>query len=141
MIHSGAHHLVTPLAWMVGAAVVSWMAVSALLGARVVPEALLGMLGPLASAGVAWVVMQRVHASGPDRLMGVMIKALAVKVVFFGAYVIAMLRVLELRPVPFVVSFASYFIGLHMMEALFLKRLLMDDRRSHNGWRPEERTR
>ena len=34
-----------------------------------------------------------------------------------------MLRVLELRPAPFVVSFAGCFIALHAMEALFLRRL------------------
>jgi hypothetical protein len=43
--------------------------------------------------------------------------------VFFGAYVVVMLRVLALRPGPFVASFTSYFIALHMMEALFMRRL------------------
>ena len=34
-----------------------------------------------------------------------------------------MLRVLALRPVPFVLSFTSYFIALHATEALFMRRL------------------
>ena len=42
---------------------------------------------------------------------------------------VVMLRVLDLRPVPFVVSFTGYFIALHTMEALFLRRLF-DDLRS-----------
>jgi hypothetical protein len=37
--------------------------------------------------------------------------------------------------VPFVVSFAAYFLALHAMEALFLRRLLMDDLRSPSGER------
>jgi hypothetical protein len=85
---------------------------------------LLGMLGPLLSAVAAWVVMARVQAAAPERLMGVMIKALIVKMIFFGAYVMAMLRLVQVRPVPFVIAFTAYFIALHMTEALFLKRLL-----------------
>jgi hypothetical protein len=34
-----------------------------------------------------------------------------------------MLRVLDLRPLPFVVSFTTYFIALHLFEALCLQRL------------------
>ena len=64
-----------------------------------------------------------------------MITALAVKMVFFGGYVVAMLRGFGLRPVPFIVSFAAYFIALHAMEAFFLRRLLMNDLRSPGGER------
>jgi len=34
-----------------------------------------------------------------------------------------MLRVVQLRPVPFAVSFSSYFIALHFVEAFYLQRL------------------
>ena len=34
-----------------------------------------------------------------------------------------MLKVVGLRPVPFVVSFTSYFIALYLTEALLLRRL------------------
>jgi hypothetical protein len=64
-----------------------------------------------------------------------MIAALAVKMVFFGGYFVVMLRGFDLRPVPFVVSFAAYFIALHAMEAMFLRRLLMNDLRSPGGER------
>jgi len=43
--------------------------------------------------------------------------------VFFGVYVTIMLRVLALRPLPFVVSFTTYFIALHLFEAFCLQRL------------------
>ena len=43
--------------------------------------------------------------------------------VFFGVYVTVMLKVLALRPLPFVVSFTAYFIALHVIEALCLRRL------------------
>jgi hypothetical protein len=43
--------------------------------------------------------------------------------VFYGLYVALMLKVMALRPIPFVVSFTSYFIALYAMEAWFLRRL------------------
>ena len=109
--------------WMIAASVLSWLIVAGLAGARANPEVFYGMLGPLAVASVSWMVTERTYTSGPHRLLGVMIKGLAVKAVFFGAYVAGMLRVVGLRPVPFVVSFTSYFIALHVMEALFMRRL------------------
>lgn len=115
----------TPIAWMAGASVVSWLAVSAIGGDRVNPEALFGMLGPLASACVAWIAMVRAHhRAAPERLTAVMMAGFAVKLLFFGVYVVIMLRVLALRPVPFVTAFTSYFIALYAMQALFLKRLM-----------------
>jgi hypothetical protein len=111
-----------PVAWMVGASVVSWLIVTRVAGGSN-PEVLCGMLGPLAVAAVSWIVTERTYRSQPDRLMGVMVQGLAVKAVLFGAYVAGMLRVAGLRPVPFVVSFTGYFIALHVMEAMYMHRL------------------
>lgn len=119
-----------PLAWMVGASLASWLAVALALGGAAHPEVLFGMLGPLASAGVTWIAVERSHAAAPERLTGVLVTGLALKMLFFGLYVAVMLRVLMLRPVPFVVSFTSYFIALYVMEALFLRRLLTETPRS-----------
>ena len=119
-----------PLAWMVGVSVASWLVVTIAGGSRAHPEVLWGMLGPLASAGATWVVVERSHAVAPGRLTSVLVTGFALKMLFFGLYVAVMLRVLLLRPVPFVVSFTSYFIALYVMEALFLRRLLTETPRS-----------
>jgi hypothetical protein len=111
-----------PVAWMVGASVVSWLIVSSVAGGAN-PEVLCGMLAPLVVAAVSWMVMERTYRSSPERLTGVMVQGLAIKAVFFGAYVVGMLRVVGLRPVPFVVSFTGYFIALHVTEAVFMRRL------------------
>lgn len=113
----------TPIAWMAGASLVSWLVASRVMGAEANPEVLYGMLAPLVVAVVSWVVVERTYRANPERLMRVMVEGLALKAVFFGAYVVGMLRVLGLRPVPFVVSFTSYFIALHVTEAVFLRRL------------------
>lgn len=115
-----------PIAWMVGGSLVSWLVVTLAAGSRSHPEVFFGMLGPLASAGLTWMAVERRHAAAPERVTRVLVTGLALKMVFFGLYVAVMLRLVEVRPVPFVVSFTGYFIGLHVVEALFLRRLLTD---------------
>lgn len=117
-----------PLWWMVAASAVSWLAISAV-AAGSNPEVGLGMVAPLAAAGLTWVLAQRTHAARPERMTGVLIKALVGKMVFFGVYVVVMVRVLAVRPIPFMVSFTGFFIGLYVMEALFLRRLFADSMR------------
>jgi hypothetical protein len=113
----------TPLAWMTGASVLSWAVASLVAWRSINPELLFGMIGPLASACITWVAVVRAQRAAPERVTRVLVAGFAVKMVYFGAYVAVMLRVVALRPVPFVVGFTSYLIGLYMMEALFLKRL------------------
>jgi hypothetical protein len=121
--------VVTPLAWMIGACAATWLVLT--FSARDLnPEALFGMLGPLASACVTWVVVARTAAAAPERVTGVMVTGLVVKMVFFAVYVAGMLKGAGLRPVPFVVSFAGFFIALHAMEAVFLRRVFAEMARS-----------
>jgi hypothetical protein len=111
---------------MTGVTTAGLVVATAAAGDRINPEAVLGALAPLVSADVSWVLMARTVVTRPDRLTGVLVQALAVKMVLFGVYVGVLLGVLDLRPVPFVMSFAGAFVALHVMEALFLRRLLMD---------------
>ena len=111
------------LASMIAAGVLSWACVAAAAGGRANPEALYGMLGPLAVVTVSWIVVARAYAARPEAVFGVMVTGMAIKLVFFAAYAVFMLRVLALRPIPFVASFTCYFIVLHHLEALFMKRL------------------
>jgi len=118
-----------PVAWMAVASGAAWVIVTVILGERVNPEAAWGIGGPLTSAIVSWVVYVRASAV-PERLTRVMITAFAVKLIFFGAYVAVAMRVLGLRPAPFVVSFVTAFIVLHVMEAVSLRRLVTGVMRS-----------
>jgi hypothetical protein len=108
---------------MAGAAIVSWLAVTAIGGDRVNPETLFGMAGPLVAVCASWIAVQRAHRSAPERVLALMVVWFALKMVFFGAYVAVMLRLLGLEPVPFVAAFVSYFIALYAMQAVFLSRL------------------
>ena len=121
--------MIAPLFWMAGTCAAGWLVVVAV-APGLNPEALLGILGPLASALVTWIVVARA-VRVPERVTGVMVTGLAVKMVFFGVYVAGMLKGAGLRPVPFVVSFAASFIALHAMEAGFLRRLFAEMQRSN----------
>jgi hypothetical protein len=110
-------------AWMAAASLVSAALAIAVVGRHVGAEVLLGMLAPLAAAGVSWVLMERTFTRSPERLTGLMIGAFGAKMLFFGVYVAVMVKVAGLRPVPFVVSFTSYFIALYSTEALLMRRL------------------
>jgi hypothetical protein len=111
---------------------VFWVMVGSVLSALVVvlatplgAEVWWGMTGPLMVVAATWLVTARVYKANPERLTAVMIGAFAGKLVFFGAYVGLAIGVFGVQPVPFAVSFTGYFIALHLIEALWLKRLFV----------------
>ena len=108
--------------WMSGASVGSWLIVGAFVDPRARLAVLLGMAGPLLAVSGSWVLAERTYRQRPDAMTAMMIAAFAFKLVFFGAYVAVMLKVLG-SPVPFIASFTGYFAGLYLMEALYLRRL------------------
>ncbi len=114
-----------PIAWMVAVSAAAWILVVATMADRANPEAAWGIAGPLTSATLSWVAYIRAHDAAPERLTRVMITAFALKLMFFSVYVTAAMRLLDLRPAPFIVSFTSAFIALHAMEAFSLRRLVM----------------
>ena len=116
-----------PVWWMVGSSVISWIATTALVGTRIGVDVLLGMIGPLVVASATWVLMEGTFRRNPEHLTSVMVMAFAGKILFFGVYVAVVLKVLSVRPVPFVASFTCYFIALHLTEALCLRRLFAGD--------------
>lgn len=112
-----------PLWWMAGMSFASWLAIAAIPGLDSDREVLFGMLAPLAGAAATWVLVARTYTSDPALLTGRMIAAFAAKLLFFGVYVTIMLKVLSVEALPFVASFTTYFIALHLFEALCLQRL------------------
>lgn len=121
---TGRSRRMRAIGWMGGAALGAWLVVTAAAGGGAHPEALLGMLGPLVVAAATWVVTERTWRQAPERLTRVAITGFAVRAVLFGAYVVTMVRLLTLRPVPFVVSFVVGFVVVNTVEAVFLRRLL-----------------
>jgi hypothetical protein len=110
-------------AWMIIGSLGSATAALMMVGRQLGPEVLSGMLAPLAAACLSWVLIERTYLRDPERLTALMMSAFGGKMVFFGAYVAAMLKLVGLRPVPFVASFTGYFIGLYLIEALLMRRM------------------
>lgn len=118
-----ALNTMTPVWWMTGTSVGSWLLVALALEPAAGDAALFGMLGPLAMAVSSWLLTERTYRRHPDRVTALMMAAFGVKMLFVGLYLVIMLRVLGVQRMPFVASFASYFIALYVVEALYLKRL------------------
>lgn len=112
-----------PIGWMVAASFVCWGGLSFVMGPESRSAVLLGSVGPLVAAVATWIVVERMHARKPDRVSSAMIKLLAAKMLFFGAYVASAVLLLQLPVRAFVVSFTSQYIMLHFIEALLLRRL------------------
>lgn len=117
------------VAWMVGASVLLWLATAPLLDAAARTAVLFGMAGPLSVAVTTLLLAGRTYRRNPEALTGLLIAGFAGKMVFFGAYVAVVLKGLSQPAVPFVVSFTGYFISLHVIEALALRRLFGTDGR------------
>ena len=113
----------TPIAWMIGLSLAGWAVLTVAAAEPVNPELFWGMIGPLASAVMTWFFVARAYRMAPERVTGVLMSGFAAKIVFFGLYLALMIRVMELRVVPFAVAFVGYVIALYALEALFLKRL------------------
>jgi hypothetical protein len=114
------------VAWMTIASLLSWAIVAVAADGSTSAAVLAGMLGPLVIATTSWLAADRAYRRDPSSLTGVMITAFGAKMVFFAGYVTFVLKGLSelpVRPVPFVVSFTAYFIALHLVEALSLRRL------------------
>jgi hypothetical protein len=119
-----------PVWWMAGLSALSGALVTIALGARAGSEVWLGMAAPLLVVSATWVATARTSAQHPARVTALMMTAFAGKLVFFGAYVALAIGVFHVRPVPFVVSFAVYFVALHMTEAFCLQRLFAERMRT-----------
>ena len=82
-----------------------------------------GMLGPLIAVVATWIVTVRTYRRNPAAVAGLMMRAFFVKVLFFAAYVVVMVKVAELPARPFGLSFTAFFIGLYAVEAVSIARL------------------
>ena len=67
--------------------------------------------------------MTRARRRSPSSVTNVLLTAFLVKVLFFGLYVVVMIKVLDLELVPFTVSFTLAFITLYAVQGLLFARM------------------
>ena len=63
-----------PLWWLAAAGVVPWLVVLGAAGRQAHPEALYGMLAPLAAAAGTWVLVEWTFRVHPERLTAAMVR-------------------------------------------------------------------
>ena len=113
----------SPVVWMIAGAIGS-AAVAGLVTAPDIRAAIvLGMVGPLAATVGSWVAIEYAYRQDPLKVTGVMLRSWLSKALFFAAYLVAVIKGLGISGQPFAVSLASYFLVLHTIEAMLLKRL------------------
>lgn len=114
---------------MVGVGLALWACIGIVGGDAASPEAGYALAAPLAAAVGSWLITARVYAVDPARVTPAMVASFGVKALLFGAYVVVAVRGLGLRPFPFALSFAGFFVVLYATEAYFLWRLFAGERR------------
>ena len=90
---------------------------------NVITEIFLGLLGPVLVGFVTVFFMIKYSNSGVIRLNRMLVRGFAIKFIFYGIFIITIFTVYSFKPVPFMCSFTSSFIGLHLMEAIVLKKI------------------
>jgi len=112
-----------PVVWMVMLCVASAVVAARLFDAAFTRDVYLGMIGPLVAAAGTWIAVSRASREAPARVSGVLMRGFAIKMILFGVYVVAMVKLAAVHPIPFVVSFTGYFVSLYVAEAALLSRL------------------
>ena len=110
----------------IGAVVAALVAIVAgsLLGYRGIARPVFGgMIGPATAVVATWIVAVRTVRGNPAALTSVLAIAFLVKVLFFAAYVVVMIKLAELPARTFGLSFMAFFIGLYAVEASLFARL------------------
>ena len=83
----------------------------------------LGMAAPLVMGLGTIRLVEHTARTDMPALTGRLAMAFIVKLVFYAAYVVAVVALLEVDPLPFIISLTLYFVALHFTEALYFKRL------------------
>jgi len=107
--------------WMAAGCVGSWL-VAALFFDRT-SELFLGMVGPLLASAATWLAIDRTQRRNPSGVTRVLMGALMAKVLFFGAYVVAVSRVPGIDLGTFGAAFFVYFLALYIVQAFLIRGL------------------
>ena len=88
-----------------------------------ISEIFLGLVGPVLVGFITIFFMIKYSNSRAIRFNRMLVRGFAIKFIFYGVFIITIFTVYSFKPVPFMCSFTSSFIGLHLMEAIVLKKI------------------
>jgi hypothetical protein len=110
---------------MVVLSAASWLALIVSTGGAFLVEFTAGMAAPLLVTIISWSLVERTYRTRPERVTQILLTGFMVKAIFFGAYVLLMVRLLSLRPAPFALSLGGSFIALYAIQAFSMRRLFL----------------
>jgi hypothetical protein len=113
------------LGWMIIGSLASALAIVTMLDGASARAVVAGMIGPLLSAGATWIMIDRTLRANPAALTPRLLVAFLVKAVLYLLYVFVAVKILAVSAKPFAISFTAYFIVLHQIEAVLLRRRTM----------------
>ena len=88
-----------------------------------ISEIFLGLIGPVLVGFITVFYMIKYSNSRAIRFNKMLVRGFAIKFIFYGVFIITIFTVYSFKPIPFMCSFTVSFIGLHMMEAIVLKKI------------------
>ena len=85
-------------------------------------EIFLGLLAPILVGYGTVFFMKKYSNMEMIYFNKMLIKGFALMFIFYGLFILTIFTVYSFNPIPFMCSFTSSFIGLHMMETIVLKK-------------------
>ena len=96
-------------------------AVSILAGLEAGKEIWFGMLAPTLASIVSRVAIERQKKLNPQKMLKHIIQSFVVKSIFFGVYIVVLVKTNQVRPGLFIGCFAFFYLALHITEAIKLR--------------------
>ncbi|MFQ5737404.1 MAG: hypothetical protein ACE5JX_00190 [Acidobacteriota bacterium] len=105
----------------------SWAILCGLFRPDIAVEVFLGMVAPWLTGVLTLWQVRRLHRIEPRLVTAFMVKAFWLKLVFYGLYVTLIVALLDPRVEVFAISLVSYFVVLHLTEALHFRWLFQTE--------------
>ena len=86
-------------------------------------ELLLGWILPVLAGTVTLYFIDSAAQKDPFLVTKILIKGFALKMVYYGATILILFKLYSFEPIPFICSFSGFFLGLHVLEAVIIKRI------------------
>ena len=86
-------------------------------------ELFFGWLGPFFAGAATIIFVQRASRKELRLITKSLSIGFAIKMVFYGAYILILFEFYPFNPVPLMCSFAGFFLGLHVLEAVTINNL------------------
>jgi hypothetical protein len=119
-----------PIVWMAAGCAAAAAIAAATFGATAGRDVALGMAAPLVAVAATWLRVVHVHRRDPAGVTAALLQAFLVKLVFFGAYVVAVWLLVRPGRVAFIASFTGSFLTLYLAEAVLMQRLFRGEPRT-----------